>query len=186
MPRISNILRLPPEQKRWLDEQLTARVRQLDILAEAKELGIPLTSGGLNRYAKSWAAQTARVQLLAEQARAIVVAAGTGMEVTEAATQVATAAVLERLLALTEEDVEKLSLYEAADAATRLAKAEVARRKLKADEARAAKKDAKEAAAEQAAAQAAEKKTVAGTRVEATPELAQAVRDVYGLKGDQA
>lgn len=52
MARVSNILLLPPEQKAWLDEQLAARVTHREILGRAQERGVPLTTGGLSRYAK--------------------------------------------------------------------------------------------------------------------------------------
>lgn len=53
MSKPNTILLLPPEQKRWVDEQLSARVPRRVILAEAAARGISITNGNLGRYAKS-------------------------------------------------------------------------------------------------------------------------------------
>lgn len=181
MARVSKVLLLPAEQKRWVDEQLFARVKHEDILVEAEARGIPLTNGGLARYATSIDATMGRFQLAGEVASVLQAAITDGMSLTDAAGRAAGSLLLERLLRVTAEEMDKADPVDLFEKLSSLMRAQAAQRKQLGDE-RTAEEKRKAAEELRAKADAAAKSTKQGGRIEVTPETIKYVReDLLGL-----
>lgn len=129
MARVSKVVLLPPDQKRWVDEQLFARVTHEEILREAEARGIPLTNGGLARYAVSLDATMGRFQLAGEVATTLRSAIADGMDITEAGSRAMGALLLERILSVTADEMAKADPMDLAEKLSSLIRAQAAARK---------------------------------------------------------
>lgn len=129
----SKVETLPPEIVAAVNQALTGHHTYEEIAAWLREMGHGVSKSSVGRYGKDFLSRLERLKVVRDQARAIVDADpdAPATEMAEAANQLALQMIMELLIKLPEDALEKASVTEVLKALGRLEQSGVAREKLK-------------------------------------------------------